>query len=92
MGNTYLATAVFGETISFEVDAAGILSLFCLGADADGVTLQGLQYTMENGTLTADFPLGISNHFIGQPASITVKSGCLLALWDRKNGFPHRSF
>lgn len=92
VGNAYLATVVSGETVSFDSDTEGILSLFCLGSDADGVTLQGLQYTMENGALTADFPLGVSNHFIGQPASVTVKSGCLLALWDRKNGFPQRSF
>jgi thiamine pyrophosphokinase len=59
-----------------------------MGEDAKGVNLRNLQYPLENGTLTAGFPLGVSNHFIGKPAEISLESGSLLILWDRKNGFP----
>ena len=42
--------------------------------------------TLENGVLTAGFPLGVSNHFTEQKASITVKDGSLLVIYDRENG------
>ena len=88
VGKDYLVTVVKGGSISFPENAEGILSVFCLGADAHGVTLENLHYPLENGTLTAGFPLGVSNHFTGKPAKITVEQGSLLVLWDRRNGFP----
>ena len=89
-GRDYLVTVIREETLIFPERAEGILSLFCLGPDAEGITLRGLHYPLENGTLTAGFPLGVSNHFTGKTASVTVGKGSLLALWDRKNGFPER--
>ncbi len=91
IGKDYMVTLVKNGSLSFPAAAQGIISLFCLGADAAGVTLTGLQYPLENGTLTAGRPLGLSNHFIGKAAHITVKNGSLLAIWDRKNGFPLRN-
>ena len=90
IGRDYLVTVVKNETISFEAVAEGIISLFCLGADARGVTIRGLHYELENGILTPGFPLGVSNHFTGKAATIQVKDGSLLAMWDRKNGLPRR--
>ena len=90
IGKDYLVTVVKNGLLEFPAEAQGILSLFCLGTDAGGVTLTGLQYTLVNGTLTAGLPLGVSNHFIGEKATISVKDGSLLAIWDRKNGFPSR--
>lgn len=91
VGNHQIVTVIKNETISFPKEAEGILSLFCLGPDAQEVTLIGLHYPLENGTLTSGFPLGVSNHFTGEAAQITVGQGSVLALWDRKNGFPKRS-
>ena len=88
VGIDYIATVISGETVAFAKEAEGILSLFCLGPDASGITLEGLQYPLTEGTLTSGFPLGVSNHFIGQEARITVKNGSVLALWDRTNGLP----
>ena len=85
IGRDYIATVLAGETIEFPETAEGILSLFCLGGSAE-VTIAGLHYPLEKGTLTPDFPLGVSNHFVGRPARITVHDGLVLALWDRKNG------
>ena len=90
VGRDYIITVVKNETIRFEAGAEGILSVFCLGPDAHGVTLEGLYYPLKNGTLTSGFPLGVSNHFTEQAASITVTNGSLLVMWDRKNGFPRR--
>ena len=90
VGRDYIITVVQAETIRFPAGASGILSVFCLGKDAAGVTLEGLYYPLKNGVLTSGFPLGVSNHFTEQAASITVKDGSLLVMWDRKNGFPQR--
>jgi thiamine pyrophosphokinase len=90
IGKDYLVTVIKNESIVFPSGAEGVLSLFCLGPDATGVTIEGLHYPLQNGTLSSGFPLGISNHFTGQEARITVKQGSLLCLWDRKSGFPQR--
>ena len=91
VGRDYIVTVVKDGTLKFPAEAGGILSLFCLGPDARDVTLKGLHYPLEHGTLTSGFPLGVSNHFTGCPAEITVGNGSLLVLWDRKNGFPERA-
>ena len=85
IGRDYIATVLKAESIEFPENAEGILSLFCLGESAE-VSIGGLKYGLDHGTLTPDFPLGVSNHFEGKPAKITVHSGLVLALWDRCNG------
>ena len=87
-GKDYLATVIQEETAVFSPAAIGILSVFAMGVDATGVTLTGLKYSLEKGRLTADFPLGVSNHFLGKESRISVENGKLLLLWDAGNGFP----
>ena len=91
VGADYLVTVVKDGTLSFPEGTEGTISVFCQGKDAEGVTLEGLHYPLEKGTLSAGFPLGVSNHFTGKAAAITVEKGSLLVLWDRKNGFPERA-
>ena len=91
IGKHQLATVVKNGSILFPAGCEGTVSVFCLGADAQGVTLKGLYYPLENGTLTCGFPLGVSNHFTGEEASITVENGSLLIIWDRNAGFPERT-
>ena len=90
VGRDYIITVIKNGSISFDETAGGIFSLFCLGPEAKGVTIDGLHYPLKNGILTPGFPLGVSNHFVGKKAAITVKDGSVLAMWDRKNGFPER--
>ena len=52
--------------------------MFCLGADAQDVTIRGAQYELANAALTSDFPLGVSNHFVGKEIEVSVGSGTLL--------------
>ena len=92
IGKDYIATVASRETLEFHPDCTGILSCFCLGKDITDLTLKGLHYPLEHGTLTAAFPLGVSNHFTGETARITVGDGLLLVLWDRCNGLCRRSF
>lgn len=90
VGNTTLVTLVKNGQITFPAGKSGTISVFCMGADALGVTEEGLYYGLKAGTLSSGFPLGVSNHFTGDPARISVENGSLLVLWERKNGFPSR--
>ena len=88
IGNSCIACVVKNGSICFPEGKEGTISVFCSGKDAHGVTLEGLYYPLEKGTLTAGFPLGASNHFTGKEAKITVTDGSLLILWERSCGLP----
>ena len=82
-GDGFLWTALENEalTVTRERDWA-LLSLFALDGAAEGVTLTGVQYPLSDGTLTAEFPLGVSNHITADRAEIRVRRGALLAGWQ----------
>ena len=88
VGLTHMATVVKDGSLTFPGSPKGIFSVFCLGPDAEGVTIRGAQYSLENGCLTAGFPLGVSNHFLEAEASVTVTAGSLTVLWERESGLP----
>ncbi len=75
----FVYTAIENETLALtRTKDWGIVSLFCLGGQARHITLEGLQYSLCDGTLSCDFPLGVSNHFIADHARITVGEGLVL--------------
>ena len=43
-----------------------------------GMVVVVLVCALTDAVLTADFPLGVSNHFIGQAVRVAVRRGCLL--------------
>ena len=90
VGRDVIITVIKNGSLTFPAGKSGTVSVFCLGADAHGVSLRGLYYPLENGTLTAGFPLGVSNHFTGEAGEISVEDGSLLILWERHNGLPPR--
>ena len=87
-GLTHRVSVVRRGSLCFSEAAEGIVSVFCLGAEAKGVTLEGLEYPLSNGALTSDYPLGVSNHFTGVPARITVTDGTLAVFYDATVGLP----
>ena len=71
------------ETVRFHRGNSGMVSIFSVSEISRGVTIRGLMYTMDNGELRNDFPLGVSNEFIiDEEAEITVKEGTLLITAD----------
>lgn len=86
IGLKQVVTVVKNSEIRFPDHFEGELSVFCMGADASGVTIRGAHYEVENITLTAGFPLGVSNHFTGKEVTVSVKEGSLLLIWERRNG------
>ena len=77
-----------GESLRFDKRYHGDFSVFCLGADASGVTEKGLSYTLDRAALTAHFPLGVSNSFTGEEAYISVEDGLLIIYWADDPGLP----
>ena len=88
VGLTHMAAVIKNGTLRFPGAPTGIFSVFCMGPDALGVRIRGARYELENGRLTAGFPLGVSNHFLGSEAEIAVADGSLLVIWERQNGLP----
>ena len=91
VGTDWIATVVKDGTLSFSKESTGVISVFCMGSDATGIDLKGLKYPLEQGTLTAGFPLGVSNRFTGCAASVSVESGSLLVLWSSQSGLPNHT-
>ena len=60
----------------------GDFSLFCLDGTARGVTIRGLKYELTDAVITSDFPIGCSNSFTGEPSSVTVREGSLIAIYS----------
>ncbi len=58
------------------------LSVFAIGGAAVGVNIKGLYYELSDGTLTPDFPLGVSNSFVTDTAEIEVKNGAVLVIQE----------
>lgn len=89
IGLSFAAAAVKNGSLIFPHPGKQTVSVFCMGADARGVTLEGLSYPLEDGVLRADFPLGVSNRFLGAPARVSVREGTLVCLWEREGGLCH---
>lgn len=85
VGRELVVTVVKNGTLRFQPGMEGTVSIFCMGADAQGVTLEGLYYPLKNAVLTSGFPLGVSNHFLGTQAAITVAQGSLLVIRQRQD-------
>lgn len=77
-GKEELLTVIRDETVTFPEGSHGIISVFCLGDEAQGVTLKGLKYPLQDYTMKKTVPIGVSNEFMGKEASVTVKRGILL--------------
>ena len=83
VGKDYLVTGLQNDHLTFPAGLSGTVSVFCMGAPARGVRIHGLSYELEDGELTPDFPLGVSNRFTGAPAEISVRDGSLIVMWER---------
>lgn len=60
------------------------LSVFPVGDRAEGVSIKGAYYSVDDVTLTQDFPIGVSNSFLEDSVYITVKRGTVIILLVKK--------
>ena len=86
LGRGMAASVIRDGELRFSSSHAGNISVFCPDGEARGVTLDGLHYPLRNAVLDSGFPLGVSNQFTGRPASVSVRDGALLVMWDHPEG------
>lgn len=79
-GDGFAATAVTNGSIT--VEGKGALSVFSFDPQSEGVSLRNVSYPLEDAVLTSSFPIGVSNEFLGTPATIGVQNGTLLVMWQ----------
>ena len=82
IGDRECAAVIKDGSLSFAAGAEGNISVFAVGTEARGITLEGLKYPLDNAILTCDFPLGVSNSFTGLPSKVTVGEGMTLIIWS----------
>lgn len=68
------------EEVRFQSGMEGYLSLFSLGQEARGVSISGMKYPLKDYTMRNDFPIGISNEFIGEQGIVRVEEGELVGI------------
>lgn len=77
---TGMMLVIKNEAIHFRRNLKGTLSLFSMVEESKGVTIRGMKYELDCASVRNDFPLGISNEFIGQEAEILVEDGTLVCM------------
>lgn len=77
---TGMMLVIKNEAIHFRRNLKGTLSLFSMVEESKGVTIRGMKYELEHAPVRNDFPIGISNEFIGQEAEILVEDGTLVCM------------
>jgi len=86
IGNDIHITAIKNGTIDLipnpdVIKNNNIISIFSHGEKADGITLKGLKYPLNNASLTNGYPIGVSNELTGDIVTISVKSGILIIIY-----------
>ena len=78
----FTATALAGGG-TLRLQGSGTVSVFAYGGPAQGVTIRGLQYPLENAALQDGTPLGVSNVLDGE-GTITLEHGTLLVFYEEE--------
>ncbi len=84
LGDETSATVIRNSKIDFRAGLTGTFSVFSLSEESKGVYIKGAKYPLNDAVLTRSFPLGVSNEFLGGGASVCVRDGELLILFNCK--------
>ena len=69
------------ETLTLDPSFEGTFSVFALDREVKDLTIGGMQYTLDQGTLSYAFPLGVSNHVkAGEGAFVSAGQGLALVV------------
>lgn len=78
-------TVITNSKAEFSSKDKCYFSVFSLDEKCTGVTETGGFYEVNNADLTNDYPIGVSNEFIGNPVTVSVKQGSLLIIITGKD-------
>ena len=81
-GQNQVITAIRNTSVCFSGTMQGYLSVFSLTYTSEGVTETGLKYVVEDVTLNNLTPTGLSNEFVGIEATVSVRNGTLLLVYE----------
>ncbi len=70
--------------------AGDIVSLLPWGSPAEGVTTDGLRWSLCSERLYPDQTRGVSNELLGETASISIQSGLILVIHRRQSSIVNR--
>ena len=83
-GSNENLTVLKNNKITFDKENKGNISVFAL-EECQKVNIKGTYYELNNGNLSINFPLGTSNKFNNNKATISVENGKLLIIWERQD-------
>ena len=70
--------------INKDEQFGSVVSILPVKGDANGVTLEGMKYPLENAYVACFSSLGVSNEITAETARISVKQGVLLVIESRE--------
>src|SRR5215213_7030998 len=70
---------------TLQGDPQDSVSIFPLSGPATGVTLESMEYPLENASLEPGDTLGFHNELIGREATVSVGEGALLVVHETEN-------
>ncbi len=73
-----------GQEVVVRGEPGDTLSLIPLGSDAEGVTVQGVTWPLDDDTLRFGLARGVSNELTEKRARISLRRGCLLCVLIRR--------
>ena len=80
VGDGYEYFVIKNESVTLSGRTGSTLSVFAFGGAALGVDILGAKYEAKGATLSPEFPLGVSNSFVGKDITVSVKDGALLVM------------
>ena len=83
VGNGELFTLIKNTAIEILKGDNPTFSVFAYGREAEGVTIIGSLFDVENASLSPFFPLGVSNKIKEEKVRISVENGYLLIVYNR---------
>jgi thiamine pyrophosphokinase len=81
-GQNEVYTTLSNNTLYFNEFQQGYISVFSMSSRSEGVTLCGLKYPLTDYLMLNSYPIGVSNQFVGNTASVTVRNGDLLVIYS----------
>ena len=81
VGENERFTLIKNSSVTLRSEKGKTLSVFAYGGIAEGVSIKGAVYESDSLELSPFFPLGVSNKFKEDTATVGVKKGYILIKW-----------